>query len=346
MLYFRNLPFTPETDQIIYVENEFSKEVNDLIHSCYGTLCRNAEKAGMEFIYLPLLQHSEQIRYCIPSLRSYSNRVRKTIKSDWILQFLDNQAQRDHIKPSTIRFKEMDGDKFVFYCQTINGESDLYSNDLPTLACETDKANEIVDNDCRFSIAAEVGTSHDEAFYDDVDKVIKDLEETVRKLKLRGITTAAIHEIIDNQEPLSRMYITYRNEITLPDYGCFNGQDIKMSRIAKALYFLFLRHPEGIRLKELCNHKDELIDIYKKLKGTYDAKKHLHTVLELTNPLSNSVHEKLSMIRAAFVKFMDDSIAKNYYVTGKAGDLYKVKLDPALLHWQTEEEYIQDLEDY
>ena len=39
-----------------------------------------------------------------------------------------------------------------------------------------------------------------------------------------------------------------------------------MTPIVKAVYFLFLRHPEGILFKELIDYRDELDMIYRSVK--------------------------------------------------------------------------------
>ena len=48
-------------------------------------------------------------------------------------------------------------------------------------------------------------------------------------------------------------------KIYLPDY---KNVEIKMTTLPKALYILFLRHPEGIILKQLSDFEPELMKIY------------------------------------------------------------------------------------
>ena len=49
----------------------------------------------------------------------------------------------------------------------------------------------------------------------------------------------------------------------LPDY---NDMEIKMEPIVKAVYLLFLKHPEGIAFKCLPDYRQELAEIYTKLR--------------------------------------------------------------------------------
>lgn len=51
----------------------------------------------------------------------------------------------------------------------------------------------------------------------------------------------------------------------------------------------------------------------------------------LVDPLSNSLNEKCSRIREAFLREMDDSIACHYYITGDRATPKRIKLDRKLV---------------
>jgi len=54
----------------------------------------------------------------------------------------------------------------------------------------------------------------------------------------------------------------------------------------------------------------------------------------MTDPLNNSINEKCSRIRAAFLEVITDDLAKNYYVTGYRGKPKKIVLDRNLVEFQ------------
>jgi len=54
----------------------------------------------------------------------------------------------------------------------------------------------------------------------------------------------------------------------------------------------------------------------------------------MTDPLNNSINEKCSRIRAAFLEVIADDLAQNYYVTGKRGEPKKIMLDRSLVEFQ------------
>ena len=60
----------------------------------------------------------------------------------------------------------------------------------------------------------------------------------------------------------------------------------------------------------------------------------IESINALTDPLSNSVSEKCAAIKKAFLLQINDSIAKNYYVTGLQGGKKGISLDRSLVQWE------------
>lgn len=162
-------------------------------------------------------------------------------------------------------------------------------------------------------------------------KVLRELRITVQKLRLEGVSLMAIHEFIDKQEPLSRMTITTDYRIFLPEY---NNMEIEMGALPKAIYFLYLRYPEGIIYKHMPDYFSELLNIYKQLRpNTDEARLHL-TITKVVNPLGNALNENIARIRKAFVEKFDEHLANNYIITGERGLQYSIPLDRDLIEWE------------
>lgn len=121
----------------------------------------------------------------------------------------------------------------------------------------------------------------------------------------------------------SNLVITNDFDITLPAYH----QTVRMNALSKSLYFLFLIYPEGIRLKDLANYRHVLLDVYKLVSNRENPDKMTDSIAELTNPLSNSVNEKLSRIRAAFCDVMAQDLAQEYIPYGLRGEEKHIALD-------------------
>ena len=112
---------------------------------------------------------------------------------------------------------------------------------------------------------------------------------------------------------LSRLLITSDYRFLLPDYG---NKEVEMSPIHKALYLLFLNHPDGIESKHLSDHRDELLSIYMRVSSWLDIDKVYDVVDRLVDPLDNAFNEKCSRIKAAFAAIMDEYSAAYYAISG------------------------------
>ena len=165
----------------------------------------------------------------------------------------------------------------------------------------------------------------------DTERILRELRENVQKLRLEGVSLMAIHEFIDKQEPLSRMVITEDYRIFLPDY---NNMEIEMGALPKAVYFLFLRYPEGIIYKHMPDYYNELLGIYKQLRPNTDEARLNLTVTKVVNPLGNALNENIARIRKAFIDKFDEHLANNYIITGERGLQYYIPLDRELITWE------------
>ena len=124
------------------------------------------------------------------------------------------------------------------------------------------------------------------------------------------------------------MTITPDHRIFLPDY---NNMEIEMGALPKAVYFLYLRHPEGIICKHMQDYYNELLDIYTHLRPNTDKARLILTITKVVNPLGNALNENIARVRKAFVEKFDEHLANNYIITGERGERYAIPLDRALV---------------
>ena len=110
--------------------------------------------------------------------------------------------------------------------------------------------------------------------------------------------------------------------------------EIKMEPLAKAVYLLFLNHPEGILFKHRPDDCEELANIYVKLKPAGLTERALQSIEDVTNPMLNSINEKCARIRGAFVGQFDNHMAKHYYIDGLRGEAKKIALPRELVVWE------------
>ena len=161
--------------------------------------------------------------------------------------------------------------------------------------------------------------------------LIDEIKQRIDALRNRGVNTMFLHNLIDEGEHLSRLRITKDFRIYLVDY---DNLEIKMPVLPKSVFLLFLRHPEGIRFKELTDYYSELLQIYLKMNPNGGRQKQEQSIRDITDPCNNSINEKCARIREAFVANFDDHLAKNYYVTGKRGEAKRILLDESMILWE------------
>lgn len=135
---------------------------------------------------------------------------------------------------------------------------------------------------------------------------------------------------LKNLVKLSKLTITKNGAVVLSDYG----KEVKLEPIVKAVYLLYLKHPEGIAFKCLPDYREELTDIYVKIKPYGLNDRAIRSIEDVTNPLLNSINEKCSRIKAAFQAEVDASLAEQYYILGKSGEIKKIALPRELVVWE------------
>jgi hypothetical protein len=131
--------------------------------------------------------------------------------------------------------------------------------------------------------------------------------------------------------PLSRLVIDNENKIFLPDFG---NIEIKLRPLEKTLYFFYLNHPEGVGLSFLRGKREEMYKIYTKLSGIGNLEEMKSRINDMVDVTKSSAFEKISKIKAAFVKAIGEELAKNYYIQGGNGEVKKVLLDRDLFEYK------------
>jgi len=128
--------------------------------------------------------------------------------------------------------------------------------------------------------------------------------------------------------PPSRLKIDRHGRIFLPDYA---NIEIRLPAMEKALYILFLRHPEGIYISQLSDFRDELSDIYLQISTRGLREDMRRRIDDLTNILNDQVSVKISRIKRAFIDVIGESLADHYIIKGENAERKGIGLDRGLV---------------
>ena len=154
-----------------------------------------------------------------------------------------------------------------------------------------------------------------EEIAEQVRQLAAQLQMAGRKdLLLKAIGAPLLEElrIESARAKLSRLMITKDYRFILMDY---DQKEVELQPVHKAVYLLFLAHPEGIEFKHLVDHRDELIGYYKATAKGLDIEKIIEGVDHLINPLDNAINEKCSRIKKVFLDMMDEYTASYYIIS-------------------------------
>ena len=172
----------------------------------------------------------------------------------------------------------------------------------------------------------------DPAFNEQMIRTANQVRELMKDLLLQGFPAELLRSWIDENIKLSRLRITKQFKIILVDYD----REVDMAPLRLTVFLFFLRHPEGVRLPYLQDHVDELRQIYGRVSVNDDLQKMEASIAALVDPFNNSICEKCAAVKKAFMLVVEDSIARNYYITGAQGKKKGILLDRSLVEWECE----------
>ena len=147
-----------------------------------------------------------------------------------------------------------------------------------------------------------------------IKSLIEQLEaEGRRDLLLKAVGVPLLEElrIEAAKGQLSRLVITKDYRFILEDYH----REVELQPVHKAVYLLFLAHPEGIEFKRLADYRAELTRYYMATAKMMDKEKIIEGVDHLVDPLDNAINEKCSRIKKVFLEMMDEYTASYYIIS-------------------------------
>ena len=157
------------------------------------------------------------------------------------------------------------------------------------------------------------------------------MEKVQERLRAMGVSADAsgVTPKSESAAPVD-LYIDRQYSIRM---GAPDGPELPLRPLVKALFILFLRHPEGILLKERYRYRQELEDIYAVICPNMAAEVICSRVGRLVNPQDNSFSEKASVLNARLDKILPAGTVEAYKIQGYNGHPRRVPLNPLLVHW-------------
>lgn len=197
-----------------------------------------------------------------------------------------------------------------------------------------DYSEPLTDSDVLFDIGLKDTVEPDYEAEPDYDaqrqKALNDIEAMILDYVTRyhadptALLTKIRGKIIVNPDKVSPLRVNSDLEIVLPYY---NEKVVDLYPQAKAVYFLMLRHPEGIVLKDMPDYAEEMQMLYDLIMPKRDDDKARETVANLCDPFTGRLQQVLSRVKKAFDSVIyNNDIAANYYIVGERGKPYRIAL--------------------
>ena len=155
--------------------------------------------------------------------------------------------------------------------------------------------------------------------------MLSELKKLAQELYKRGVPQERISREVECLPELMDLHITSDYKILIPECG---NAEVELDPKSKALYFLFLRHKEGLLRSDLYNYKDELAELLMAILNTEELstpkKKAIENLISKTK--SKSFDDSCNIIKREFLKVFDESMAAYYFIYGEKGQTRGIRL--------------------
>lgn len=333
------LPYVPYPDEIVYVEGCHTIKVErwriDMYHDTINNMLNvPAEYAGnYASLIVDMLKNPVFWQY-------FSDHERSEIESEIIDKFdfreyITDMDQRN-VESAIFIYENTSGYYGQYNFRRFDVGNNGLFNTLNQVLAYMDEKDHLAG--LEYDETVDISTERDAVISDLQDEVAKltALLDTCRtKLHEFGMSHEDIEEILSGKTCVKNLYISRCNKFYVSSFDVFCGKDmsnfsmyeIRLSPLDKAIYQLFLNHPEGINFSYLPDYREELLGIYRSFMNCRTSADMIKSVEDVTDPTKNSINEKCARIRRAFVSSLGEYKAEPYIIRGPRGEKKKISLN-------------------
>jgi hypothetical protein len=335
---------------VCYFETKYDKELNKFISEHYDEICNFFFQNYLTFVYFPKLKE-RSVAYNFPGqqvpamegqlfnpLLDLLNPLagQQELEKPRLIILNTKKTEALPVNASSVktdhwydRFKELVFDSYLLpELSTLADEPELQSEENRDLFL-LKRIKEVA-----LRLQHPPGMYRKNPYKNELE-MIASVKAKVELLKREGISQLVLAGLVLPDSKLSRLVVMNNCDIVLPDY---NNLKIEMNPLPKALFFLFLRHPEGIAFDDISLHRPELTKIYNHLThktDPYEIKVMLDSILVEREDDEDvfKLCEKITRVREAFAEKIDDDLARNYYIRKEENDCMRISLNRDMVKW-------------
>ena len=109
-------------------------------------------------------------------------------------------------------------------------------------------------------------------------------------------------------------------------------RELKVRPMAKSVLLLFLRHPEGILLKNLVDYREELGMLYRKVSRSSDPHEIEKRIVRILDLFNNDLNVNIARVNRAVAGLVAE--AEKYQIGGESGGPKRIRLDRNWVVWE------------
>lgn len=342
-LDLHNLPFLPNIDDIIFFDGVNSLKVERWRVEFFQEEVFKGLEQAMKFIdieqepYALFKAMTSIIRTPLFWDSYYTDDERYILEREMINPFPSecyHESKEDPFIPSILIFESKKDEQAIRFCRypitNTNPPQQVLSRILEMLQQRDELDGQI------FAHEMEQAPESDKC---DIETALNDARQAINRLRKLGVDEFTIKQLlVCNEQPYELHILNNGRFFAIPRFKNVEKQneptEIRLSPLEKAVYLLFLNHPEGIMFSYLPDHREELMRYYRQLMNYRTNLQMIRSVSDVTDPTMNSINEKCARIRRMFIDAIGEENADNYCVTGTRNTPKGIRLDRELVHCQ------------
>ena len=107
--------------------------------------------------------------------------------------------------------------------------------------------------------------------------------------------------------------------------------EIRLTPLFKTLYLFFLDKPDGVTLNQLCDFREDLLRIYRRLRPNATSEEAETRINNLSHPLGESFNPTKAHINRIITDLLKEPLADFYRISGERSEPYKIKIPRTLV---------------
>lgn len=156
----------------------------------------------------------------------------------------------------------------------------------------------------------------------ETEELVQFVQNALGEIQRRGSADAIMAGLLPEQVHITRELRIY-----------IGRKELRIRPMAKTVLLLFLRHPEGIPLKQIVDYRKELLGYYRRVMRSLDDSVAEERVQRMVEIFNNDLNVQIARVNAAVSALTGPEASQLYRIQGSAGERKSILLDRRWMVW-------------